>query len=412
MVIWLFVLKLWIIIMRNLQNGFRYSDKFEKVLEYLKNKNYRDKKLPVEFLEDGLFEDTLEIMVSNVLGKATYLDTPLSLAHMDPPTPWITWVMSLYNARLNQNLLHQELSPFASEAERLAIEWIKPFFGMGGGHLCSGSTIANLTALWVARDSKNIKKVVTSNEAHISIEKAAKILGLEIRKVKVDDKGRIDKNYIGDLSDSCLVLTAGTTCRGAIDPMELITEAKYTHIDGAWAASLRFSPKYEHLLDGIEKADSISVSAHKWLYQPKDSAIILFRDNQKAREIMSFGSSYLSRENVGIQGSKGANGVNLLATLLFFGKKGIAKLIEHSFEMSKRLRDALHKIDNIEIYEGSQSAILLFRVKNLDTDEFLKRVPRGMFSSCKIGSDYWIRAVALNPLADIWEIVKEVKKIV
>ena len=74
--------------------------------------------------------------------------------------------MELWNARLNQNLLHSATAPFATEAEKQVIDWLQPYFGMGAGHMCSGSTLANLTALWAARDVKSIKKVVASEAAH------------------------------------------------------------------------------------------------------------------------------------------------------------------------------------------------------------------------------------------------------
>jgi len=76
----------------------------------------------------------------------------------------------------------------------------------------------------------------------------------------------------------------------------------------AWrrAGPLRLSSEYAHLLDGIEKADSVAVSAHKWLFQPKESAIVFFKDVELAHAAISFGGSYLAKPNVGVQGSRGA----------------------------------------------------------------------------------------------------------
>jgi hypothetical protein len=72
------------------------------------------------------------------------LDAGEAMAHMDPPTPWITWAVALWNARLNQNLLHPATAPFAREAEACVVEWLAPFFGMNGGHMTAGSSLANL----------------------------------------------------------------------------------------------------------------------------------------------------------------------------------------------------------------------------------------------------------------------------
>ena len=129
---------------------------------------------------------------------------------------------------------------------------------MQGGHFCSGSTIANLTGLWAARDAAGVKTVVTSDAAHLSIEKAARILGLEFVKVPVDALGRLDREPLPDLSDACLVLTAGTISTGSIDPLDLVGTAKWTHVDAAWAGPLRLSHAHAGKLDGLDVADFLA----------------------------------------------------------------------------------------------------------------------------------------------------------
>ncbi|WP_456488741.1 pyridoxal phosphate-dependent decarboxylase family protein [Caminibacter pacificus] len=392
-------------------NDFKFNENLYKAVDFITKEKFEKVILPQELPKKGLGDNTLNIMASKVLGEATYLDSPLVFAHMDPPTPWIAWAMALWNARLNQNLLHKELSPFATQAEESVIDWIKVFFGMDGGHMCSGSSIANLTALWVARDTKNIDTIVASESSHISIEKAAKILNMRLIKVPINNDGSIDKKSVPNLKNACLVLNAGTTCSGAIDDFSLIGQAKWTHIDAAYAGALKFTSEYSNILNGIERADSISLSAHKWLYQPKDSAIVMFKDNKKAKEVMSFGSDYLSSANIGIQGSKGANGVVLLATLLYFGKEGIDRLIAYSLKNALLFYDKLKEIEQIEVFNKPICGITLFRPKNMAVNEFLSKLPKGMFSKCKIKDKEFVRSVALNPMADIDEIVKFVNNV-
>jgi L-2,4-diaminobutyrate decarboxylase len=105
------------------------------------------------------------------------LDAPTAFAYMDPPTPWLTWAMALWNSSLNQNLLHPATAPVARHIEEKVIAWLAPFFGMQGGHMTPGSTMANLTALWSARECAGVAEVVTSGNAHLSIAKAAHLLG-------------------------------------------------------------------------------------------------------------------------------------------------------------------------------------------------------------------------------------------
>ena len=174
--------------------------------------------LPNNLPNKGIGEEaTLEILAPIVIGGARHLGAPGAFAHMDPPTPWISWATTFWNASLNQNLLHPDLSPVAKDIERRVIDWLSPFYGMDGGHMTPGSTVSNLTALWAARDLNGIKIVVASDASHLSIAKATHLLGLEYLSVATDTSGRLDTTKLPtDLSNAALVLTAGTTNAGAI----------------------------------------------------------------------------------------------------------------------------------------------------------------------------------------------------
>jgi len=134
--------------MSNKDISFSPETGLEYAISLLRQVPLESVDLPEAFPELGIGEfETLEVLAPHVLGGAARLDAPNALAHMDPPTPWITWATALWNARLNQNLLHRATAPFAIDAEKRVIDWLTPFFGMNGGHMCSGSTISNLTAL-------------------------------------------------------------------------------------------------------------------------------------------------------------------------------------------------------------------------------------------------------------------------
>lgn len=388
--------------MKTLDKSFSLHADLQKAIELLHVSHFDSQCLPLAFPQIGLGEtQVMELLAPYVLGKAAHLDSPLVFAHMDPPTPWITWVMALWNARLNQNLLHSSTSPFAQEAEKSVIAWLAPYFGMQGGHFCSGSTLANLTAIWAARDVAKVKKVVASEAAHISVAKAAHILGLAFEPIPTTIQGVMDTSKIGDLSDACLVLTAGTTTLGAIDPLDLASKALWTHIDAAWAGALRLCPAYYSLLDGIEHADSVSLSAHKWFFQPKDSAIVFFKEICIANQAISFGSSYLATPNIGIQGSRSAAAIVLLATLLAWGKEGLDKRITHTMDMAQKIAENIARDDRIEVCASGKTGINVFRPLHLETQILFDRLPKGMFSTCSFNQKIWIRSVSANPLADV-----------
>jgi len=397
--------------MNHTKASFSPNSELQHAIDLLHVNQFSPTPLPTQFPISGMGEkETLDLLAPHVLGKAAHLDAPLALAHMDPPTPWITWAMALWNARLNQNLLHPATAPFAKEAEERVINWLTPFFGMQGGHFCSGSTLANLTALWAARDIANVTKVVASEAAHISIAKAAHILGLSYESIPTDAHGVLDPKQLDDLSHTCLVLTAGTTTLGAIDPIHLIGTAAWTHVDAAWAGALRLSPKYASLLEGIEQADSIALSAHKWFFQPKDSALIFFKALQKANEALAFGGGYLATPNIGVQGSRGVAAIPLLATLIAWGKEGLIERIEQTMQTAQTIALGIAKEPRLEVLASGKTGINVFRPTHMETQTLYDKLPQGMFSTCTIDGTLWIRSVCANPLADAEAILETLQK--
>ncbi len=132
-----------------------------------------DPQAPLERLPEALPEHgvgallALERLAGPALGQVSRLDHPGFFAHMDPPTPWMTWVAAAWAAAVNQNLLHPDTAPAARQLEQLVINWMAPAFGMGGGHMLPGSTLANLTGLWAGRELTGARRVVASAAAHV-----------------------------------------------------------------------------------------------------------------------------------------------------------------------------------------------------------------------------------------------------
>ncbi len=299
--------------------------------------------LPGTLPAEGVGEiDALRMLAPRLIGGAAKLGDEAALAHMDPPTPWVTWAVTLWNAALNQNLLHPDTSPAAGDIERRVVDWLAPRFGMRGGHMTPGATVANLTALWAARDIAGVGRVLASEDAHLSVRKAAHLLGLRYEGLPTDSEGRLDRHALqSDLGDCCVVLTAGTTSAGVIDGLTPETGAAWTHVDAAWGGALALSDDYAARLEGIECADSVAVSAHKWLFQPKESALVLFRDAERAASALAFEGGYLTAPNVGLLGSHGATAAPLLATLLAWGREGIAERIDRCMRTAARVQRSM-----------------------------------------------------------------------
>ena len=353
---------------------------------------------------------TITTLAPIVFNGAAHLGAAHAFAHMDPPTPWITWITTLWNASLNQNLLHPDVSPKATMFEDQVIKWLAPFYNMSGGHMTPGSTISNLTALWVARDTAHIDRIITSIDSHLSIQKAANILGLKLLKLNTNLKGEININEIPeDLSTSALVLTAGTTASGAIDDLRVEKEAAWLHVDAAWAGPLRLSDNFTNLLDGIENADSVSISGHKWFFQPKESGLILFKDVSKANQTISASSGYLTTNNVGILGSHGAIALPLMATLIAWGKTGLIERLDRSMNVSLQLWEKLNERSELIVFNKPTTGVILWRLNTHNrTKELFSLLPAGTASFIEYKNQFWIRNVAANPSVDVevlWKII-------
>ena len=369
--------------------------------------------VPIDLPDKGTGErELLCDLAALVLGGAHRLDDALSFAHMDPPTPWLTWAMAVWNARLNQNLLHPVTAPAARLIEERTVDWLAPYFGMDGGHIVPGSTVANLTAIWAARELRGIDEVVAPNTAHISIEKSARLLGLRFRPLPTDNEGRMLAEAAVGLDRACLVLVAGATSTGVIDPLRVAGSAAWTHVDAAWAGPLRLSHKHACLLDGIEHADSVAVSAHKWLFQPKESALIFFRDAATAHSAISFGGAYLAAPNIGLLGSHGATAVPLFALLWAWGRDGLASRLDRCMSAAEKFTAFVEDDHRFELLGRPETGVVVWRPRDKSVEDFGAALPAGLASQTTVAGSPWLRCVAANPSVNINAVIDAVRSII
>lgn len=369
--------------------------------------------LPKDLPQNGIGNRaTLDQLAPALLNQAAQLHHKGYFAHMDPPTPDIAWAAALWQCATNQNTLHPDVAPAARQLERRVIEWLAPLFGMQSGHMVSGATIANFTSLWVARDLKNITRVVASDRAHLSLRKSAHLLGLDYESIDSDAHHRIKLDKLRAIDSAAVVLTAGTVATGAVDPLSAMSElvlknAAWCHVDAAWAGSLRFSDQYRDALAGIELADSVGVSAHKWLYQPKGAAIVLFKDYTRALEPLSYGGGYLAEPNIGLTGSAPATALPLAATLLALGRTGVAASIEADMERALTFAELIDTDDRFELWRTPQTGVVVFRAIAQESRELRARLTDAWVSVVDIDGDVWLRAVAANPRADVHHVYNQ-----
>ncbi len=144
-------------------------------------------------------------------------------------------------------------------------------------------------------------------------------------------------------------------------------------------------------------------------FQPKESALVLFKDTKKAHAAVSFGGAYLASPNVGVLGSHGATATALLATLLAWGHRGVAQLIEHCMDLPRSLRDFVAADERLELYAEPQTGIVVWRPEDQNLfDTVLNRLPIGSTSTTSIAGGKWFRNVAANPSADMDTLISNI----
>ncbi|HWQ30317.1 MAG TPA: aminotransferase class V-fold PLP-dependent enzyme, partial [Negativicutes bacterium] len=275
----------------------------------------------------------------------------------------------------DQNAALYVISPIASQLEAICEKWLAELLGLPAGTAAgfvSGTSIATVCGLVAGRNeilrclgwdvaSKGLfgappVRVILGEEAHATVFKALALIGLgkdRVEKVPVDAQGRMLADKMPELDSSCLVIAqAGNVNSGAFDPFVSICEkarkaGAWVHVDGAFGLWAAASGKLRHLTEGIEMADSWSVDAHKTLNAPYDCGIVMCKNRDSLVSALQASGSYIiySDKRDGMlytpEMSRRARGVELWATLKFFGRKGVEELVDGLCERARQFAELL-----------------------------------------------------------------------
>ena len=303
---------------------------------------------------EGASVESLLSDLQQVMDGAYQPSHPGALAHLDPPPLTASIAAELVCAGLNNNLLAEELSPGLTGLEHDLCRWFCHRIGLptgSGGVLASGGTLSNLMALVAARaalcSSQQDPVVLCSQDAHVSINKAARVMGLAedaLQTLPVAPDGGLCLEALADRLTTlqaqgrpCLavVATAGTTVRGAIDPLSgLATLCRdagvWLHVDAAIGGVFALSASHASLMRGIDKADSITLNPQKLLGITKASSLLLLRDRTHLRQAFATGLPYMQEPTgmdhggeIGLQGTRPAEILKLWLGLRQLGETGI-----------------------------------------------------------------------------------------
>jgi len=324
---------------------------------------------------------------------------PGALAHLDPPPLLASVVGDLLAAGLNNNLLAEELSPSLSRLERSLCGWLAERIGLpagSGGIPASGGSLSNLMALVVARHSKGLDGVADAVvlccvDAHVSLAKAMRVMGLAegaLRSVPVDREGRLDPDQLAhQLEDLdrrgipviAVVATAGTTVRGAVDPLPAMAahcrhHGVWLHVDGAIGAVFALSEAHRQRVNGLHLADSVTMNPQKLLGITKTSSLLLLARPAALTETFGTGLPYMEPSwggghggEAGLQGTRPAEVLKLWLGLRQLGLEGIDAVLQGAIVRRRQLQTLLARDERLVLVGGSFH-LLAFRPANLDPE--------------------------------------------
>lgn len=309
----------------------------------------------------------------------------------------LSWLGDLLTAAYNPHASCRAHGPALFRIEEKVIRWLCDQVGypaQAGGLFLSGGSLANLTALTAARDAKLPEDqrgnavVYLSDQTHASVSKALHIIGFrkdQLRVLPTDTAFRLDLSALraAAAEDACqgkrpfaVVASAGSTNTGSIDPLNAIADlcqrcGMWMHVDGAYGASALLSPTQRAALKGIERSDSLSWDAHKWMLQTYACSMVLVREQSNLLHSFVAHPEYLqdatdSPESVefwdlGPELTRPARGLKLWLTLQTLGSQEMGHIIDHGCALAQTAERLLRTWPDWEIVTPAQLAILNFR---------------------------------------------------
>ena len=348
----------------------------------------------------------------------------------------------------NTSMYTYELAPLATLIEQTIISRVGEIIGFpqSGGSLTTGGSNGNMLGILCARqamiptsthsgfDGRDMV-IFVSEEAHYSVLMAANVLGIGHRnviKVSCDDEGRMKPSSLEDeiifakkegRTPFCVVATAGTTVRGAFDPIRELAdiahrEGLWYHIDAAWGGSCLFSNELNSLMSGCELADSICWDAHKMLGMPLICSLFIVKDKSILGRVCAHGESahYLFHSDTeevdlgrySLQCGRRNDALKLWLAWREKGDAGWAKIVENYFSLANHLEQRVNQEASLTMMSSRQWTNVCFRFdpqqENVDLNalnvEIRDRIMKGgkfMFSRANIGDDVILRLVISNP---------------
>jgi aromatic-L-amino-acid decarboxylase len=347
-----------------------------------------------------------------LMDGVTHWQSPRYFAYFASTASEAGILAELLAASLNQVGILWRASPVLQELEEATLDWLRQLIGLPEGfhgHIEDSAFVGTLAALAAARGASGGRRVVVASEhAHSSVDKAARILELELRKVAVDDELALRSELL-ELGDACAVVaTIGTTSAASIDPVPAIAEACETagtwlHVDAAYAGSAAVCEELRPLFAGWERADSVVVNPHKWLSTPMDCSALWTRRVEAFRDAFSLVPEYLrvsdevvSLNEVSVPLGRRFRALKLWFVLRSLGRQGLQAMIREHVRLAAKFERWVEDEPGWEVCAPRRFSLVCFRKEGTDEENeaLLARVNASgeiFLSHTRLGGRYVIR---------------------
>ena len=350
-------------------------------------------KLPESPPEQGEpFADLLRELDELIVPALTNWQHPRFFAYFAVSASEPGILAELLAATLNQIAFLWRTSPASTELEVRVTDWVRQLLGLPKGwhgHIEDTASTSTLAALIAARHVTGRDVVLCSEHAHSSVDKAARMLGMALRKVAADDELRMLVDDDLRFDDVAVVVpTVGTTSFASVDPVRVIAErahaaGAWVHVDAAYAGSAWILEEQRWSQDGVELADSVVVNAHKWLLVPMDCSLVWTARPDDFRHAFRLVPEYLhtsedvySLSEYGPALGRRFRSLKLWAVLRCYGREGLQRILREHIRLAKLFAEWVEADPEWQLVAPQRFSLVVFRRNGSDeeNDALLERV--------------------------------------
>jgi aromatic-L-amino-acid decarboxylase len=289
----------------------------------------------------------------------------------------------LLAATLNQVAITWRASPASTELELRVVDWVRQLLGLPDGwhgHIEDTASTSTLAALIAARELTGRNVVVCSEHAHSSVEKDARMLEMELRKVPVDGELRMEVEGYALDDAAAVVATVGTTSFASVDPVRALAErcrhsGTWLHVDAAYAGSSWICDEERWSQDGVELADSLVVNPHKWLLTPMDCSLLWTSRPSEFRRAFSVVPEYLrtpedayALSEYGPALGRRFRSLKLWAVLRCYGRAGLQAIVREHVRLAELFAGWVDTEPGWELVAPQRLSLVVFRLVGSDEE--------------------------------------------